>query len=282
MGAFKSMTRKPLVGYRATEVNPPSPLYITRNDNLNVFVWNSLAGLTVRVRARVLLEDGTVVPHEFAYIPSSNRVQNSFSENLTEGFLLDVSAVAFVGEPRRGQAFIRVFIAQGDPDLFEFSQVLLSGYLTPETALAWPPGVLGYTVEGCGALRSIAGADPAAGVEISETVPTGARWKLWGFTFTLVTDATVANRIVDLVLDDGANIYYRAQVPTAQVASQTVIYSAAPQGVAQGVTNLRGLLPLPIPCLLFQGHRIRTVTQGIVAGDNFGAPRYLVEEWIET
>jgi hypothetical protein len=41
------------------------------------------------------------------------------------------------------------------------------------------------------------------------------------------------------------------------------------------------LVPIPPDIILSDGDRIRTQTTGIVAGDDWGAPQILVEEWIE-
>lgn len=278
---FSSLTREPQVQYAREGVNPPSPLYIGRNDLLRLTVWNSIVNLQASVDTRLLLPDGRIVPGRHTLIPTSARAQSDLDINLSEGFLLSAAVLATLGNPRRGQTFVRLLLLRGSPVGQAFPEILVADYLDTRFVVGWPGGPQASAVDGAGTMRSIAGADPAAGAEISETVPTNARWRLWGFTFTLVTDATAANRVVDVALDDGAAIYYRASVPTAQTASQTVIYSAAPQGVAQGVTNLRALVPLPTPCPLFQGHRIRTVTQALQAGDNFGAPQYLVEELIE-
>lgn len=54
----------------------------------------------------------------------------------------------------------------------------------------------------------IVGANPAAGAEVSETVPAGETWCLLGVRVTLVTSATVATRQPILTLDDGTNIFF--------------------------------------------------------------------------
>ena len=125
-----------------------------------------------------------------------------------------------------------------------------------------------------GALKIVAGSDPAAGVEISETVTAAKYWKLLAVKFTLVTDATVANREVDLILDDGANEFCRIAPTVVQTASLTLHYSWA-IGLQQNsflpLTASPKIAPLP-DIVLGPGFRVRTTTQGIVAGDNFSAP----------
>lgn len=137
----------------------------------------------------------------------------------------------------------------------------------------------GAAPDGPGTIRSITGTDPAAGAEISETVPADARWRLMGVGLTLVTDATAANREVRLVIDDGTTIIAEIPAGVTQVASETRRYSFGagfPRGA--GAQSLNVIAPLP-PVVLGAGYRVRTLTTNLQAGDNYGAPQLLVEEW---
>lgn len=131
-----------------------------------------------------------------------------------------------------------------------------------------------------GRIRSITGTDPAAGAEISETVPARRRWKLTGILFTLATDAAAANRRVILVIDNGTNTIYALPSDTLQTASQARLYLFTPQPVAQFQIVNDFFLPLPILSLA-PGYQIFTNTTALQAGDNYSAPQLLVEEWID-
>jgi hypothetical protein len=87
--------------------------------------------------------------------------------------------------------------------------------------LAFPGVPIASPLDGGGALRSIAGTTPGAGAEISETVPTGARWELLAFQATFVTSAAAANRVPQLTLDDGTTVYFRLGAALNQAASLT-------------------------------------------------------------
>lgn len=118
------------------------------------------------------------------------------------------------------------------------------------------------------------GTNPAAGVEISETVPAGQVWGLIAFTFTLVTSATVANRRVRLTLDDGTNVFWRTSSLTDQAASTTIVHSASTDVTPVATGGSTGLLALPKPAVLKPGYRIKTITALLDSGDDFGAPVY--------
>src|SRR5574341_797068 len=187
MGGEVINTIRPQISFASQSVAPPSPLYIHRDDNLNVQVWNALASATVVLRARLLLPEGTVVRVEREFALTSARALNQFSLNLTEGFLLDLTLNASVGVPRRGQMYALVRVVHGDPDLAQDSLLLLADYVEQMKPATWPHSTPHSSLEGRGMLRSITGTNPAAGAEISETVPTNARWKLLEVTFSLVT-----------------------------------------------------------------------------------------------
>lgn len=131
-----------------------------------------------------------------------------------------------------------------------------------------------------GRIRPITGTDPDAGTEISETVPARRRWRLLTINFSLVTDVTVADRYVRLIIDDGTTVLYISSAIAAHVASLTRNHSYGVNGQTHDVTYNTFNTSLP-DLILISGFRIRTATQDLQAADNFTAPQMLVEEWID-
>lgn len=134
--------------------------------------------------------------------------------------------------------------------------------------------------DGPGFIRTIAGATPAAGAEVAETVPAGTRWELLSFRARFVTSATVANRFPVLTLDDGtANAFFEGGVlATAQTAGQTSRYTFA-QGLNAQINQTNFTGSLMNRAFLLVGYRIKTVTSGIQVGDQWDQISYLVREW---
>ncbi len=131
---------------------------------------------------------------------------------------------------------------------------------------------------GTGTIRSITGADPAAGAAMIETVPAGVRWRFISMNVTLVTDGNVASRNVHFFFDDGTDIYLRVTNDQGQAENLTQIYAVA-NGVHMGFASPDiQSLPSPSDLYLPAGHRIREGTNNFQAGDNWGAPQILVEE----
>lgn len=179
---------------------------------------------------------------------------------------------------RRGECFGQVQLYMAGAPVYACA----SGYITDTRGLHWPAPHRKDATEGPGFLRSIAGTNPAAGAEVSETVPTNARWRLYGINFSLVTSADIGDRRVRLLVDDGTNMLMEFACLATQAASLTRYYKFHGNCESQtGFINASLYTRLFPPSPLFQGWRIRTATIGMFAADDYGAPRLLVEEWIE-
>lgn len=128
-------------------------------------------------------------------------------------------------------------------------------------------------------IKRVAGANPAANAEISDTVPAGKWWVLISVSVQLVQGAT-QTPFPSLVIDDGANITYQAFCGTAAVSAATTTQltwavNLPSVGAAASTANSG---PLPRDFILPAGYRIRTLTTGIGANTDYGVPSYFVCE----
>ena len=254
--------------------------YAVLDDALLIHLYNSLAGATFKVVARVLTPEGVVRIVQKDLLTTSDRSQQNTRVWLPSGQLLTVSVVAVTGLPKRGQSWAVVMVESTLPNGVTTLTPLAQGYVTNDSGLLWPGGPYGSSVEGPGLIRSVTGTDPAAGVEISVAVPTYARWKLYSLRATLVTDATVANRIVNFGMTDGAaGLMYLSGV-TTQAGSLSYDYYFANYGFLPAPVSNSVFLNLPLLGQLYQGWQVGTDTILLKAGDNWGAPQMMVEEWI--
>lgn len=279
--AFRLLTPGPGVSFARRNIQPPAQLYLTRDDKLVVNAFNSSAETQLGVAGRILTPEGVIVPflHRLALNP--NVTQTQIWITVDEGFLLNVFAAAVNFVTRRGQLYVQVYIARGSELSPIPTAVLIEDYVDTLYGATWPGGTIRSPVDGLGMVRSIAGTNPAAGAEVSETVPTGRRWLLHSVRLTLVTDATATNRRVNVVIDDGVNTIMRIPSPTAQSANTTINYSFVNVGHAgfQGDSEL--CIHAPWPLWLLEDWRIRTLTDNMGAGDNYAAPQLAVEELLD-
>lgn len=131
-----------------------------------------------------------------------------------------------------------------------------------------------------GRLRSITGVNPAVQTEISEAVDARRRWILRAVHFTLVADAGGAARAVSFIIDDGADHLYHYTFTNTVAATMTRTFHLSFSGAAESIKGEDIFASLP-PLPLGPAYRIRTETTNFAAGDDYGAPQLLVEEWLD-
>ena len=256
--------------------------YLRMDEDLRITSYNALASVVLSVRARMYEADGRVTDSIDSHTPNTNRTAATSIVRTAEGWLLGGEVFVSSAAPLLGQTFVVVEVVRGESTAAIATQLLAAGYVTAKQPLLFPQTVPSSSLDGGGALRSIAGTTPGAGAEISETVPTGARWKLLAFAAQLVTSAAAANRVPALFVDDGATVLYRAPVNVNEVASSTWQNSWIPVGSFNQTASgnvVREVLPVEL--FLGAGYRLRTVTTAIQAADQWSAVQYLVREWIE-
>jgi hypothetical protein len=266
-----------------------SPLYVTGEDTLRLTAFNSAAGVTVTLTGRFVPvpqrdDEPPLRPGAFRVdlVPTTNRVATVRLLPLSEGWLLDYAITISAGTPAHGQCFVKLQIVRGTAGATQLLSTIAQGYVTTSYDVGGiGVGLSGFT-DGAGALRSVTGTTPGAGLEITETVPTGVRWELLVFRFTLANAIAVANRFPTLQLDDGVNLLCWLSMNNSETASQTWVHSLGAGLVSvSDATNKLLNLPLPNNLRLPAGSRMRTNTVGIQAADQYAAPQYLVREWIE-
>lgn len=132
------------------------------------------------------------------------------------------------------------------------------------------------------ALTIKTGTNPAANVEITETVPAGKVWEVTCISVLCVQGITQTPQPI-LVIDDGTNVIYESYgSTTAQAVSTTCRYTWAPgltiSGLIGATTNVHTIAPLPYELTLKPGYRITTNTIGKGANTDYGAPILYVAE----
>ena len=271
------------MGQVPSQVQSPF-LWVDDDDQLYMRVWGAiLTGCTALLTARILRPSGIIEKVQLKVIAPTNRTVNTGLVNVGRGWLLSIIVLPSAGQPERGQVFINVLLIREGLTDSDAACMFISDYLCYQSYLGYPGGRMISAIEGPGRLRSITGTDPAAGAEISETVPTGARWRLRAMAFSLVTAVAVANRLATIVVNDGANDKFYMPSPITQTASQTIYYNMLP-GAAwfAPVGGNSVTYPAPVEIILPAGWKIGTASGGLQAADDYSAPQLTVEEWIET
>jgi hypothetical protein len=201
---------------------------------------------------------------------------------LGDGFLLNLSAVVTSGAPLIGQTYCMIQIIRGFTGATILLGGLLGGYVTTSQHLAYPGSPIESSISGGGVIRSFIGTNPGFQSEISEAVPTGARWHLLGIAATLVTGADVRNRRPILVLQTASAEVFRSPQPgTFPTATTRRVYWAAGMPHETTISTDAFVAGLPTTVILLAGDTIVTVVDTGMASDDWDAPVLLVREWLE-
>lgn len=121
--------------------------------------------------------------------------------------------------------------------------------------------------------------DPVAGAEWIYTADYDML--VLSFVANLTTSAAVANRVVAVVADDGTNIFMQIGSSANQTATLTYTYCGYAGSISSGgVAGGRLTIGFPATGIkLRKGDRIRSLTNLIDVGDNWGVANLQVEHY---
>lgn len=160
---------------------------------------------------------------------------------------------------------------------------LCAGLIYGQKGISYPASPGADLRPSGGRLTYITGSNPAAGAEILETVPAGRLWKIIAMRFQLVAAAAAASRRVHVVFTDGSSDLLDCFSSVDQIISETKNYSVGGFGAVPDETDDNDILiAMPPNIMLPQGAEIKTITTNLNAGDNFGVPIFLVEEFFDS
>ena len=292
-GAHQSVSDKtpaPLTGaqnqvsFEFHKIQPPSILYIQRDDVMVLQAATSAAAEVVTFNLRILLPNGRVEETQQQLRPAANRTVLTATITLSEGYLLSLACQANVAVTR-GQTFARAFLNRSIFGATQSEQTIFADYVTTLVSSGYPNGRILAPTEGPGLVYSFVVANPAAGLDWSQTVPVNSRWRVRSWSATFTASAAAGNRVVGALVAGVGGTVWLAEALANVVANGLVQVSA---GGIQPYTSINTsilLLPLP-PDLVLTGsslipHSLGSQTFGILAGDTWQAIHLLVEEWLD-
>lgn len=280
-------------GERIVQANPialaggrviasPFQFYFDGNDNLRVEGWNTVTGASLLVQGRFVNEAGAVEAFSRELPLTADRLRVAGDFAMARGFILNLVVTVIGAAPKIGQTFARVSVIRGFTGATLVMGVLLQGYVTSQQGLGWPGSPIVSSTDGEPVIRFFNGTMPAAGAEISETVPTGARWSIVRCLASLTTNGVAGNRYVNLACIDSALYNFRSVQPTAQAPGVFHVYVWSPNlPPVYDPVNFVSMQPLAHDSALMAGQSLETFTTGLQAGDQYSEPRMYVREWLD-
>lgn len=268
-----------LVAFDPKLAVPFQPLYMQRNDIILFTFLTNGTNVSAIINYRWLTPAGEILEGQINPAPFGPTIVAQLT--LYEGWLLSfgvrITSTIVAGQWTYLQAQLaRGFtLGIGNP----VTGIIWEGYVLGAISTGWPGTVPKEVIDGAGTLRSITGATPALGAEISEAVPNNRRWQLLALSATIITSASGGNRTPTLTIDDGTNLFYQSFGYSSSAPSTTTRFTASSVVPSQAFVSGSLLMGVPLPFPLKTGFRIRSVTLNLQAGDQWSAPQYLVQEW---
>lgn len=259
-------------------------LYGVGRSELRLDTWGG-PDATGSATLHALLESGKSTPITQGTLSTDRSLTRSTVPITLPIYSLDLNVSDAL---RRGDLYTRCALLIDGREVGDYWMA----YKSRGDGLGWPPGIFESSVNGRGKLRSVAMSNPVIGAEISETVPTNAYWEILTVTTgTLVASATAGTREPSWIIDDGTNELIRFNSGQTVAAGGTSDPFIITQTQIRGaIDRLRTNAAAPVRSLyggipMFQAYRLRTVTNNLdtnaTTGDNWGAGRMWVMEWIE-
>ena len=153
----------------------PFQFVTTGEDALRLVSVNARPGVRLKIQARRYNTAGGIDANAWDHIPNDDRTPRSDDYPIGVGALLNLTVFASSGTPLVGQTFVIVQLVRGVGAAAIVLGTMLQGYVTSTQGLGWPGSPITSSTDAEPCVRAIQGTQPAPGVEISETVPTGAR-----------------------------------------------------------------------------------------------------------
>ena len=177
----------------------------------------------------------------------------------------------------RGDVYIKLSLGINNDAV----ALLCQGYVSKLSNPSWPGGENEDANSGRGLIRVLTGTDPIAGADVVETVPANVLWRLISFIATLTTDANAADRRPRFIATNGTSTFVRIINLNNQTATQVRNYTFAivPGTKHDDIDDDDKTTTIP-DLLLPEGFTFETLTDNILAGDNWGAPIICVEQWL--
>lgn len=281
MGSSPIYTRPRDTHFASRDLQPPSALFIERGDRLRIRVSGTDTSAIV-ARARILMPNGEVIPSEWQTTPTNALLQENFDFDLPEGFLLSLTiADATGGGIEYGEAYVQASIIRGGGIAPVEVASLLGGHISRRFPITWPGTPPQHSYNQRGLILSFTGAAPAAGAEISTQVNGNTRWRLIGARLEFTPSATVIPRKPGIIIDDGVNGFYQCRAGVSAFDGPAIVFCVGAHGRHGWAGLNHGFIPIPPDLILNETFRFRTFTSNLQAGDQWGPPHYVVEQWIE-
>jgi len=305
-GEFVQSAPSNVVTFSIQGVEPPSPLYVQRDDVLAIYGESFRDAEILYITARMLPASPPVTGQPApAAGPQAAPVSKPGSTPigviqaqlqmptartpyligipLMEGYLLSVG-VSATQAWGRSETFVRGFIQRNFPasEPIWNSLPLFSDSPSILHLIGWPWGRTLHPTEGPGYPLVIHPADMGGGIDLSISQAAQDRWRIQSIKADLVTSAAVATRTVRiLVMDNAGNIFWKMAANATQAASLTYTYNFSSTSGATLTDPTMIYVPLPAGLVISRASALLTSTINLQGADQWKNIYIGVEAWLD-
>jgi hypothetical protein len=278
---FTAASQNHVVTFAKENVQPPSPLYIQRDDQLMLVAISALSTEIVTLTARMwLADDSRIITIQRTL--KLGVVYSTFTDSipLAEGYLVSLIVQPFAAT-QLGQTHINVYINRG---VVSFpitlpGGLLIESYASQSDPCFWPNDAPRKPGDGIGSRRVVT-STPGAGVDPLFQVDSGALWEPLHLFGTFTASAGVATRSPQLrIRTNGVTTTYLSSGSGSVVATQVAQVSACQNTPPVPILPLDIALLIPPRLMMVNADDISVVTVNIQGGDQWTNAALLVREW---
>jgi len=235
------------------------------------FQFGSKLELVVSVRSNIIRTInivGATKAGVFKYSITTQNIEDTIVSRFNMGDMpIWVSVVDANGTIEKGNVWVKVDLAVNNDNVFG----LTAGYVYGIQTISYPMAKMLPADPTNGQLTIAQSTNPAAGAEWSITVPLGEMWEILAIRFSLVTAATVGNRVVHIIAQVAGQTAYELISNTTQIISQNKTYTAMAGFTANSSADDNDIIiPMSTGIFIPQGDILSSQTTNLAAGDDFG------------
>jgi len=268
-GDFTPAVRNRKIDFATCEIDPPSAAYVDVDDTIILGTIQPLDTKAVNATIRILRPHGAIETVFLQLTPGFAGTLYTVSQQLLEGYILSAGITLTSNTALLGPCYAWLTLRRFGAGLGNLTRTLISGNLQLNRAISWPERqALSPTEEALQILTFSIG-NPAAGVDITYSVPVAMRLTLFVFGAQLVTSATAGTRTATLEILFGGNVVAAIDATATQAPSLTRHYTGYGNGFAGGSGGTNIYWPLPSPTVLAGSMQLVTSTANLSATDQW-------------
>jgi len=273
------ITRKQILYGSVKTMSPADVIATQTGDTVNVTLWGTQSGVSVKLSMSSLTEDGEFITSEHTLVYATAYAAQSQEIALGAAYMVSMSLRVVTTTAPPNSMFGVVNMYRGGVTNGQLVKPLMRGFMGYHEALTFPSSPFVSALDGVGSPTVLTLANPGAGNNFIITVPSGVCFIIDALEFLFTASAAAANRRVSIRIDDGTNEIHKVEGNADITATQARTHSVFTNSQPSNGNNVTIYMPIPLQLRLLPGYRVRSVVSALDAGDTFTLISYAVRQF---